>query len=131
MSSEGTSPYTFNWNTGVTTIGTSSTSPNLSANTYSVTVTDNKGCITTSSVKLTDPPLLLGQFTKGTATCNKCDCQEWLLINATGGTAPYTYQWLTFSGYDKRYKNKICPGNYTVNITDKNGCSVDVNITVP
>ncbi len=126
---DGTSPYTFNWSTGVTTTGASSTIPNLSANTYSVTVTDSKGCTVTSSVLLTAPPPLLGQFAKGTAACSNCGCQEWVIVNASGGTVPYVYQWS--DAYDKRYKNKICAGSYTVKVTDKNGCSVNVSITAP
>ncbi|MBI2271849.1 MAG: hypothetical protein HYU69_16020 [Bacteroidetes bacterium] len=67
--------------------------------------------------------------TKGTANCTGCGCKQWIMINATGGTSPYFYSWP--DGYDKRYKNQLCPGNYTVNIKDKNGCSVNVNFTTP
>ncbi len=72
---------------------------------------------------------LVGQFTKGTAACSNCGCKEWVLVNATNGTPPYSYQWP--DAYDKRYKNEICPGNYTVKVTDKNGCSVEVSVTTP
>ncbi len=125
----GTSPYTFSWSTGATTTGASSTIPNLSANTYTVTITDSKGCTKSTTTTLVSPPPLLGQFTKGTASCTSCGCQEWIIVNAIGGTPPYTYLWP--DGYDKRYKNKICPDNYLIKVTDKNGCSVDVNLTAP
>ncbi|MBI2268827.1 MAG: SBBP repeat-containing protein [Bacteroidetes bacterium] len=72
---------------------------------------------------------LVGQFTKGTANCAGCGCKEWIMINATGGTNPYIYTWP--DGYDKRYKNQLCPGNYTIKIKDKNGCSIDVNLSAP
>ena len=42
----GTIPYNYTWNTG----GTTQTISNLSAGTYSVTVTDNNGCTATDSV---------------------------------------------------------------------------------
>lgn len=125
----GTSPYTFSWSTGATTTGALSTIPNLPANTYSVMITDANGCTATTAATLIAPPPLLGQFTKGTAACSNCGCQEWILVNATGGTSPYVYQWP--DGYDKRYKNKVCAGNYTVKITDKNGCSVNLSVTTP
>ncbi|MBI2270668.1 MAG: SBBP repeat-containing protein [Bacteroidetes bacterium] len=72
---------------------------------------------------------LVAKFTKGTANCTGCGCKEWIMVNATGGTNPYTYLWP--DGYDKRYKNHLCSGNYSINITDKNGCSVNVNLTAP
>ncbi|MBI2269498.1 MAG: hypothetical protein HYU69_03975 [Bacteroidetes bacterium] len=97
--------------------------------TYTVTVTDANGCAATTMVVITSPPPLIGQFSKGSATCTGCDCKEWLMINATGGTSPYSYVWS--NGYNRRYKNNLCPGTYTINITDKNGCSVNVNLTAP
>ncbi|MBI2270999.1 MAG: SBBP repeat-containing protein [Bacteroidetes bacterium] len=72
---------------------------------------------------------LEGQFTKGTASCTGCGCKEWILVNATGGTSPYTYLWP--DGYTNRYKNQLCPGTYIINIKDKNGCSVNLNLTAP
>lgn len=73
--------------------------------------------------------LLTGQFTKGTANCSSCGCKEWIIVNAIGGVGPYTYLWP--GGYDKRYQNKLCPGSYSINIKDKNGCSTNVNLTAP
>ncbi len=132
VSNTNSAPYTFKWSTGATGISTSSMSvTSLVAGTYTVTITDNKGCTATSTATLISPTPLTGQFTKGTATCTNCGCQEWLLVNATGATPPYTYQWSAFGGYDKRYKNKICAGSYNVKVTDKNGCSVDVNVSTP
>ncbi len=125
----GTSPYTYSWSTGATTTGASSTIPNLSANTYTVTITDSKGCTKSTTSTLISPPPLLGQFTKGTAACSNCGCQEWIMATSTGGTPPYTYQWP--DGYSSRYKNKICSGNYTIKVTDKNGCSLEINVTSP
>ncbi|MBI2268975.1 MAG: SBBP repeat-containing protein [Bacteroidetes bacterium] len=72
---------------------------------------------------------LTGQFTKGTASCTGCGCKEWILVNATSGTSPYTYLWP--DGYTNRYKNQLCPGTYIINIKDKNGCSINVNISAP
>ncbi|MBI2268807.1 MAG: SBBP repeat-containing protein [Bacteroidetes bacterium] len=72
---------------------------------------------------------LAGQFTKGTSNCAGCGCKQWIMINAIGGTSPYSYSWP--DGYVNRYKNHLCPGNYIVNITDKNGCSVNLNLSTP
>ncbi|MBI2271746.1 MAG: SBBP repeat-containing protein [Bacteroidetes bacterium] len=121
----GISPYTYNWNNGQTVV----TATGLSPGSYTVTVTDNKGCTSTSSATIISPPALIGQFTKGTASCTACGCKQWIMINVSGGTGPYLYSWP--DGYVNRYKNQLCPGAYMVNIKDKNGCSINTTITAP
>ncbi|MBI2271005.1 MAG: PKD domain-containing protein [Bacteroidetes bacterium] len=122
----GTSPYTYLWpatgQTGITATG-------LIAGSYIVTVTDANGCTATSAATISSPSPLVGLFTKGTANCTECGCKEWILVNATGGTSPYTYLWP--DGYANRYKNKLCPGAYTINIKDKNNCNINITVTSP
>ncbi|MBI2269359.1 MAG: SprB repeat-containing protein [Bacteroidetes bacterium] len=120
----GTSPFVYSWSNLVS----GSTVSGLGSGIYTVTVTDSKGCVTTSTASIISPPALTGQFTKGTSNCTNCGCKEWLMVNATGGTSPYSYSWP--DGYVNRYKNQLCPGNYTINLKDKNGCSVNLNLTV-
>ncbi|MBI2272093.1 MAG: PKD domain-containing protein [Bacteroidetes bacterium] len=125
--SGGSAPYTYNWSGGVP--GTGFQVSGLSAGTYTVTVTDNKGCSSISTTTITSPLPLSGQFTKGTSNCTGCGCKEWLMVNATGGSSPYSYSWP--DGYVNRYKSQLCPGAYNINITDKNGCSININLTAP
>lgn len=51
--------------------------------------------------------------------------------NATGGTAPYSYQWST--GQTTQTISGLAPGQYSVTVTDQVGCSdiSIVNITQP
>lgn len=123
----GTPMYTYNWSAGVSGSGVQVSG--LMTGNYTVTVTDNKGCTSTSVTTIISPPPLMAQFVKGTAICNDCGCKEWIMVSATGGTSPYSYSWP--DGYANRYKNQLCPGNYAINIKDKNGCSVNVNLTAP
>ncbi|MBI2270875.1 MAG: SBBP repeat-containing protein [Bacteroidetes bacterium] len=118
--------YTYLW---LPSGGSSATATGLSAGTYTVTVTDAVSCIATASVTIISALPLAGQFAKGTADCIGCGCKEWIMVTATGGTSPYTYTWP--DGYVSRYKNQLCPGAYSINIKDKNGCSVNVNLTAP
>lgn len=51
--SGGTTPYTYSWNTSP--VQTSATATNLAAGTYTVTVTDGKGCSNTKQITITEP----------------------------------------------------------------------------
>ncbi|MBI2268822.1 MAG: hypothetical protein HYU69_00530 [Bacteroidetes bacterium] len=129
--SNGSGPYTYSWSTGVSAISTFATYQfnGITAGSYTITVTDAGSCISTVTAVIISPSALAGQFVKGTANCAGCGCKEWIMTTATGGTTPYTYTWS--DGYINRYKNQLCPGNYTINIKDKNGCGINVNLTVP
>ncbi|MBL7892649.1 MAG: SBBP repeat-containing protein [Bacteroidia bacterium] len=121
----GASPYAYVWTNGQT----GQTATNLIAGNYTVTVIDAKGCSATAAATIISPSPFSGQFTKGTSTCAGCGCKGWVMVNAFGGTSPYTYTWP--DGYVNRYKNQLCPGTYAVNIKDKNGCSINVNLITP
>lgn len=123
LTASGGSFYT--WSSG----HSGQTATGLSAGNYTVTVTDAGGCTGTTSATIISTPPLFGQFTKGTSSCSGCGCKEWIMINAAGGTSPYSYSWP--DGYVNRYKNQLCPGSYSINIKDKNGCSVNVNLITP
>lgn len=123
--SGGSTPYNYVWSNGKF----GQTITGLCAGNYTITVTDAVGCSATAIAVILSPPPFSGQFTKGTANCPGCGCKQWIMVTATGGASPYSYTWP--DGYDKRYKNQLCPGAYTVKITDKNGCSVNVNLNTP
>ncbi|MCC6690734.1 MAG: hypothetical protein IT235_04305 [Bacteroidia bacterium] len=72
---------------------------------------------------------LNAQYTKGTTNCPSCGCKEWIMVTGINGTPPYNYQWP--DGYDKRYKNALCPGIYNVIVTDNNGCKATVKVNAP
>ncbi|MBL7892033.1 MAG: hypothetical protein JNL63_05345, partial [Bacteroidia bacterium] len=101
----------------------------LSAGNYTVTISDANNCTATATAAITSPSPLTGQFVKGSANCVDCGCKEWIMVSASGGTSPYSYSWA--GGYNSRYQNSLCPGAYAINITDKNGCSINVNVTAP
>ena len=116
--------YSYSWSNGQTT----ATATGLASGIYSVTVTDANGCNVTKSITVT-VSVLSAQYTKGTSNCSGCNCKEWVMVIATGGTGPYSYNWP--DGYPKRFHSNLCAGNYIVNITEKNGCSIKVNLTTP
>lgn len=61
-------------------------------------------------------------FTDGEdATCNELNCDGSIDINILDGQGPYSYVWS--HGPTTQDVDKLCPGNYSVEIFDVNGCS--------
>ncbi len=124
--SGGTAPYTYNWTPG-NLIG--ATQSNLSAGTYTVTATDNANCTGTLQVIITQPtPLQISQGTITPASCGSTNGSASVIV--TGGTSSYSYVWTPNVGNTATVSN-LSGGNYTVVVTDANGCSQTINLTVP
>ena len=73
------------------------------------------------------PSTLAAATSSTNAQCNG-NCDGTIMTNVLNGTPPYTYLWST--GCTTASCNAICAGNYTVTVTDANGCSVIVNTSV-
>lgn len=115
--SGGTPGYTYNWSNGAT--GTASIS-NLSAATYSVTVTDSKGCTKSPSYVINAPdPLTVSVSTTKTPSCaESADGQ--LTATPAGGVPGYSYLWS--NNQTTAVASNLLKGSYSVNVTDLNGC---------
>lgn len=121
----GTPGYSYLWTPGG---ATGSTANNLAAGSYTVRVTDNQGCTGTTSVTINQPAALSGVLTPVAASCNGASNGSLTLV-PSGGTAPYTYNWLP-SGGTMATANGLSAGNYSVVLTDANGCSTSMNGTI-
>ncbi len=116
----GTTGYTYALGTATQTTPTFS---NLAAGTYTVTITDANGCITTTnSVTLSNPSVLIATATTtNIISCNGAN-DGTLTANASGGNSnSYTYSWS--NGQNGATINNLMAGTYTVTITDANGCT--------
>jgi len=125
----GSLPYSYQWND--TNSQTNSSATGLSAGTYNVTVTGSIGCSSTESVSITEPPVLNGVVTssKNVSCSGNCDGQATITVN--GGSVPYTYQWdPDTSGQNSATATGLCTGEYSVTVTDSNGCIVSDSVVI-
>lgn len=122
ISSVSGGPHTYLWSNGSNdssiTVGT--------AGMYKVTVSDTNGCSVVDSLQAT----FINAFslsTSGTGeTCiNCCDGSASSSVSGSGG---YTYLWSTNATTSSI--SGLCPGTYTVTVTDSNGCMNSSSYTV-
>ena len=113
--SGGTAPYTYLWSNAATT----ATISNLSAGTYTVTITDANSCTAVRTKLVTQPTALSVSFTN--------TCSSSLAVPA-GGTTPYTYLWSTAA--TTASVTSLTAATYTVTVTDNNGCLVSGSTTI-
>lgn len=112
----GKAPYSYKWGAGQTTdsIG------GLIKGTYSVTVTDSLGCSANQSVNVDDENSPVITFAKTNLLCHN-DSSGSLIGNVLGGTKPYSYNWSN-GIMDSSNTKLIANTNYTLTVTDANGC---------
>lgn len=121
----GTAPYSFEWSNSFDNSGLSSSNGGLSAANYFVTITDANGCDTVLSYSITEPNVLSASLTISNEQCVG-DNNGSIIANVSGGTAPYNYNWLP-NGPNNPLNDNLTPGNYSLTVTDNNGCTVIAN----
>ena len=119
----GTPPYSFNWSNSATTEDVI----NLTAGTYSVTISDNNVCTLTASATVFEPTTISSSITGTDNSCNG-DMSGSVTFTISGGTPPYTFFWS--SGATTQNLTSLPGGLYTVIATDDNGCQVTSSYTV-
>ncbi len=123
----GTAPFTYLWEDG----STGTTITGLTADTYSVTVTDSSGCEVVKSATVQNAsPLEIVSLQVTSPSCFSGDGTVTIII--TGGTGPFYYSasngenlisyatTVVFSGFT--------PGTATVNVTDATLCSTSSQV---
>ncbi len=121
--SGGTSPYTYSWSNGAV----SKNQTGLVAGTYTVVVTDSKGCTSTKTITLTPPPAIVLSNTITSVSCFGGNTGA-IDLSVSGGTAPYSYVWS--NGTTIQDLSNLTAGTYTVTVTDNKNCSSTSSIVV-
>lgn len=115
--SGGYGTYTYSWNTNP--VQSTETASGLPAGNYLLTVNDQNNCIANLAVVISEPQPLSNNFAVVEPSCFGL-ADGSVQATASGGTAPYTYSWNTGGGGG--FVTGVASGNYTVTITDSNGC---------
>jgi len=123
----GTAPYTYSWNT--IPVQTAITATGLVAGIYNVTVTDNNGCTANTNVTITQSTVLTVTTSQVNVLCNG-NATGTATATPAGGSGPYTYSWNTIPVQTTATATTLIAGNYTVTVTDNNGCITPANVTI-
>ncbi|MEI7801365.1 MAG: gliding motility-associated C-terminal domain-containing protein, partial [Bacteroidota bacterium] len=113
----GTPAYSYSWSNGTTTEDLS----NIGGGTYYVTVTDVNNCMVSDSFTVTEPtPLVAALSISDSIYCAGVDPAS-IDLTVSGGTTAYTFSWS--NGATTEDLTNVPAGNYTVTVTDANGCT--------
>ncbi len=120
----GTAPYTYAWSNAAVTEDLN----NVVAGPYDVLVTDANSCTASLSATLTEPATAVS----ATSVVTDVNCfggsDGGIDLTPAGGTSPYTFLWSNAAVTEDIAG--VVADNYTVTITDANGCSITHTKTI-
>jgi gliding motility-associated-like protein len=123
---QGTNPYTISWSPYG---GGSATAGGLTAGTYTATVVDALGCISSITATINQPTAVtLGIVSSTNVSCNG-GTNGAATVGAAGGTPNYTYSWNPNVSSGSTASN-LSAGNYTATVHDQNGCSTSIPVII-
>ncbi len=129
--SGGTGTKTYQWSAGG---ATGQTVTGLAAGDYTVTVTDELGCTSTSATTITNSGAITA--TIGTTTDVFCfgGSTGSTSVSVSNGVPTYTYVWSTgpssSNASSTNTRTGLAKGDYSVTVTDGNGCTASTNVTI-
>ena len=120
----GTAGYSFVWDNGASTEDLTG----LSAGLYSAEITDLNGCsLTVGPLTVSEPDSI--SFTLTTSDVTVTGATDGAIdLTVSGGTSPYTYLWN--NGETTEDLSGLPAGTYICTITDANGCTSEVTVTI-
>jgi PKD repeat protein len=121
----GTPNYSYVWNPGGQT---TQTATGLIGGNYTVTLTDANGCTSSLTVTVPSNPAVIASIPSFSNVTCFVACDGTANSQASSGTAPYTYAWS--NGQTTQNASGLCPGTYTITITDNIGCTSTATITI-
>ncbi len=126
----GLTPYSFEWS--IPGVGLTSTAvmTNVCAGTYQVIVSDDAGCFVVKPFIINQPDSIQWTFISNDAA-SPSNCNGFAsATQITGGTSPYTYQWDNPANSTTYNVQNLCPGVYTITVTDSKTCTQSDTIRI-
>ena len=121
----GSGKYEFYWSNG--TIGTMNN--NLQAGEYTVTILDEVGCSSISSIIVEAPTALAITASIEEPICSATPSGS-ILVIPSGGVAPYQFNWNDSDYTSESSITGLSGGSHTVSIKDANGCTITEQFNV-
>ena len=121
--SGGAGPYSYLWNTGQIVEDPDSLGPGI----YVVTVTDANNCVRTTNIQIVSPPGMSGDWSTFDIACFG-DSTGQITTTISGGSPDYVYQWS--NGATSPDLTGLLPGQYTITVTDGNGCTISNTLSI-
>ena len=127
QASGGTGPYHYSWNSSPSQSG--AVALNLAQGSYTAWVTDAHQCQTSVSVSVSvSYPALQIQLGKTNAVCGG-PSGSLRVLSVTPAAPPYLYTWSP-GGQNTASISNLFPGNYSLAVTDANGCLGNTSASV-
>lgn len=120
----GTTPYNLSWFNSQSRPRL----PDLEEGTYAITLTDGNACVLSDTISLVAPDSLQVKLDSFANMSCKGIQDGFIRVSGEGGTSPYSYLWST--GSRSSAIANLINEEYSVTITDFNGCSVSESFTV-
>jgi gliding motility-associated-like protein len=132
--SGGNSPYSLNWDTTSVypnglLVNTNSgfVLSNLTAGTYAVEITDAQGCISTQDYDVTENESVISDITPNHVSCFGLSDGD-AIVNTVTGSGTISYLWS--NSQVTQTATGLIAGNYTVIVTDDQGCTYTDTIVI-
>lgn len=123
----GTNPYSYSWTKSGSNEGLTKAVSGKGIGTYDVTVTDMNGCVTqaNATIQYKTKPVITNLI----ATQPKCyQGNDGTISVAVQGANPFQYNWN--QGGNLSTASALAAGNYSVIVSDSNGCVNDTSYTL-
>ncbi|MBL7774658.1 MAG: gliding motility-associated C-terminal domain-containing protein, partial [Saprospiraceae bacterium] len=121
----GTAPYNYVW---LPAVSTSNSAENLPPGNYAVWIKDNNGCRDSLYLQIAPATIQVQVLDNQPVSCPGAEDGK-LEVRPNGGAAPFSFSWSTLAG-NGPFAANLPSGNYTVTISDTNGCTASLSAAV-
>lgn len=94
---------------------------------YDILIRDSNGCEISGTIHIESPENINVIKSITQPSCEGLSTGV-AVLTASGGTSPYTYSWL--DGYSESTRTDLLPGEYSVDVSDANGCTTSTSFAI-